>query len=183
MVPPPEVVVVAPPPPPCGVEPLAPIEDGDSLLMENNAGSPLNLEGLTPRTSKALSRFEKLVESHGGTFMLTSAYRPVVYQAHLRSVWFKWMNELKDNQDPACAELRVTVGNEFVRHGLLATQYPATMSDHTLGIGFDAAIVLTTGKRSRRARVSLDRLARLSGVQRPAIKRDPVHFRLIGGRG
>ena len=37
--------------------------------------------------------------------------------------------------------------------------------------------------RARRRRVSLDRLARLAGMMRPDIRRDPVHFRLIGGRG
>ncbi len=147
-----------------------------------DGGSPLNLQGLTARTSKALSRFENLVEARGGSFTLTSAYRPATYQAHLRDVWHKWVDELRDNHDPACVDLKAQVGNEFSRHGLLATQHPVEISDHTLGIGFDAAVVLPAAKR-KRARVSLDRLARLAGVLRPAIRRDPVHFRLIGGRG
>jgi hypothetical protein len=123
-----------------------------------------------------------LVTARGGTFILTSAYRPAAYQSHLRDVWFKWVGELRDNNDPACAGLRATVGEEFARHGLRATQYPVEVSDHTLGIGFDAAIVLPSGRRVRR-RATLDGLARLSGVLRPDIRRDPIHFRLIGGRG
>jgi hypothetical protein len=33
-----------------------------------------------------------------------------------------------------------------------------------------------------RRRASIDRIARFAGFHRPAIARDPVHFRLIGGR-
>jgi hypothetical protein len=185
-IPPPEVAFAAPAPPPCPVQPLDAIEDSVALLMETSAGgeSSLNLEGLTPRTNTALARFERIVEARGGTFTLTSAYRPATYQSHLRDVWFKWTHELKDNQDPSCMELKAEVGSEFLRHGLLASQYPVEVSDHTLGIGFDAAVSFPlAGKKARRRRVSLDRLARLAGVSRPDIRRDPVHFRLIGGRG
>jgi len=177
---PPKLAIAAPAPPPCSVAPLAAIEDPTAMEMESAA--TLNLDGLTPGASRALARFETIVAARGGSFTLTSAYRPSTYQAHLRDVWFKWMVELKDNQDPSCVELKAQVGNEFVRHGLLPTQHPVEVSDHTLGIGFDAAILLPSGKR-KRSRISLDRLARLAGVSRPDIRRDPVHFRLIGGRG
>jgi hypothetical protein len=182
---PPEVAIAAPVMPACTVQPLQSIADPEALAMEMGAdmGSKLNLDGLTPRTSKALERFETLIEKNGGSFTLTSAYRPSAYQAHLRDVWFKWMYELKDNYDPSCLDLRAQVGNEFAHHGLLTSQYPVTVSDHTLGIGFDVAISLPGLKKAKRRRVSLDRLARLSGVSRPDVRRDPVHFRLIGGRG
>jgi hypothetical protein len=179
-IPPPRLAIAAPALPPCSVQPLAAIEDPTAIDMES--ASTLNRDGLTPRASRALTRFENIVEARGGSFTLTSAYRPSTYQAHLRDVWFKWMYELRNNQDPSCLELKAQVGNEFTRHGLLATQHPVEVSDHTLGIGFDAAILLPAGKR-RRGRVSLDRLARLAGVSRPDIRRDPVHFRVIGGRG
>jgi hypothetical protein len=182
---PPAIAIAAPTPPPCPVEPLHAIEDAEALTMETTgAGSTLNLDGLTTHTSRALTRFQTLVERNGGSFTLTSAYRPSAYQSHLRDVWFKWMFELRDNQDPSCMELKAEVGNEFVRHSLLMTQYPVSVSDHTLGIAFDAAISFpAAAKRAKRRRVALDRLARLSGVQRPDVRRDPVHFRLIGGRG
>jgi hypothetical protein len=184
----PQVAIEAAPPPPCWISGLQPIEDQQALAMEDSTEglSNLNLDGLTPRTSKALARFENLVQARGGNFVLTSAYRPATYQAHLRDVWYKWVYELKDNNDPACGDLKAQVGEEFTRHGLLLSQHPVPVSDHTLGIGFDAAVTLPTvaiGKRRRRVKVSVDRIARLSGVVRPDVRRDPVHFRLIGGRG
>jgi hypothetical protein len=185
LAPPPDAALVPAPPPPCPVQPLAAVDDADALLMENDTDGPssLNIDGLTPRTSHALSRFENLVAARGGTFTLRSAYRPAAYQGHLRDVWLKWVGELRSNTDPACADLRQQVGGEFTRHRLLATQSPVEVSDHTLGIGFDAAIVLPSRRRGRRGPGTLDALARLSGVLRPDIRRDPVHFRLIGARG
>ena len=161
----------------CSIQPLTAIEDPDALLME--ADARLNLDGLTPRTSQALSRLETIVTARGGHFTLTSAYRPASYQAHLRDVWIKWVYEVRDNIEAGCGDLRAQVSEEFTRHSLLTSQYPVTVSDHTLGIGFDAAVAFPS--RFKR-RISLDRLARLAGVQRPDVRRDPVHFRLIGGR-
>jgi len=178
---------VEPPPPPCSVAPLPAITDPGALEFEGmvGVGGPVvNLEGLTPRTSQALNRFEELVTKAGGGMYLTSAFRPEAYQQHLRDVWYKWMDELRDNTDPACANLKAQVGDEFTRHQLLPTQHPVPVSDHTLGIGFDAAVQLPfSATRAKRRRVSLDRLAHLAGMMRPDIRRDPVHFRLIGGRG
>jgi hypothetical protein len=176
---PPALIVSAPEPPPCPVAPLEPIADPDAMGMESV--STINLDGLTPGASRALTRFETLVTKRGGTFILTSAYRPAAYQAHLRDVWHKWSDELKDNQDPSCLQLKAEVGAEFARHGLLLSQHPVEISDHSLGIGFDAVVVFPVMKKRRR--ISLDRVARLAGVSRPSIRRDPVHFRLIGGRG
>jgi hypothetical protein len=179
--------VEPPPPPPCSVEPVPAIMDPDALTFEGmvGVGGPVvSVDGLTPGTSRALNRFQELVTKAGGEMYLTSAFRPEAYQQHLRDVWYKWMDELRDNTDPACETLKAQVGDEFTRHQLLPTQHPVPVSDHTLGIGFDAAVQLPVfATRARRRRVSLDRLARLAGMMRPDIRRDPVHFRLIGGRG
>ena len=110
---------------------------------------------------------------------LKSAYRPPAYQAHLQEVWDKWMT-VRSNRDPNCTEVRARVQMEFERHRLLESQRPVTFSDHTRGNAFDAAVFLPAGAKLARRRVTLDKLARLSGVQRPDIARDPVHFRLIG---
>jgi hypothetical protein len=171
--------------PPCSVAPLPAIIDPSAISLEQRSGPVVDLDGLTPRTSKALARFEDLVGKRGGSLTLTSAYRPEAYQQHLRDVWYKWMTELKDNQDPSCADLKAEVGGEFTRHQLLPTQHPVLVSDHSLGIGFDAAVALPVqlSKKKRGFRVSLDRIAHLAGMMRPDILRDPVHFRLIGGRG
>ena len=177
-------IAQAPALPPCSVAPLPAIIDPAAISLEQRTGPVVDLDGLTPKTSKALTRFEDLVGKRGGSITLTSAYRPEAYQQHLRDVWYKWMTELKDNQDASCADLKAEVGEEFTRHQLLPTQHPVMVSDHTLGIGFDAAVALPfpSSKKSR-LRMSLDRIAHLAGMMRPDIGRDPVHFRLIGGRG
>ena len=165
----------APAVPACLVQPLAEIEDAHALAFE--LGSAVNVEGLTPRTAQALDRFERLVTTVGGSIVLTSAYRPATYQEHLQQVWDKWMLELRNNFDADCAELRGHVQEEFTRHQLLETQRPVSISDHTRGISFDAAVFVPKGRR----RPGIDTLARRAGFHRPAIAKDPVHFRLIAG--
>ena len=170
-----------PPPPPCLVDPLPAIEDSDALQFEAASGTSavVDVEGLTPAMSAALHRFVQTVASVGGEMELKSAYRPPSYQAHLQTVWDKW-REVRNNRDPNCSVLRASVQMEFERHRLLESQRPVTFSDHTRGNAFDAAVFLPARARLARRPVTLDKLARLSGVQRPDIARDPVHFRLIG---
>lgn len=172
-----------PAPPVCVVSPVPDLADEQARAFEANAGSPavVDLEGLTPFTARALARFQRIVTSAGGSVFVTSAYRPSAYQEHLQAVWDKWMLELRDNNEPECQSLRAEVYDEFTRHQLLASQRPATFSDHTLGIGFDASVQLPRAKRSHRRRVSIDALARRAGVKRPAIAQDPVHFRALAG--
>jgi hypothetical protein len=175
--------VEVPPPPACSVEPVPTVTDSDALQFEGmvGVGPVVDLDRLTPETSHAVNRFDQLVTKTGGELTLMSAFRPESYQQHLRDVWFKWM-EIRNNADPACSKMKAEVEDEFTRHQLIVTQQPVPVSDHTLGIGVDAAVQWTSS-RARRRHVSLDRLARLAGMMRPAIRRDPVHFRLIGGRG
>lgn len=111
--------------------------------------------------------------------ILKSAYRPAAYQKHLQNVWHKWMDELKNNSEPACQILRVEVQEEFLRHRLIETQHPVAVSDHTRGLAFDATVQLPAAKKAGR-RLSLDGLARMAGLLRPAIASDPVHFKFLG---
>jgi hypothetical protein len=166
--------------PPCLVEPLPAIEDPEALAFEANVGSSgvVNIEGLTPTTARALNRFEKIVASAGGALVITSAYRPAAYQEHLQEVWDKYM-ELRGNQDEGCAELKAQAQEEFTRHQLLETQRPVAFSDHTRGIGFDAAVTLPNFARKKRRKLGIDHLAYRAGVRRPDILHDPVHFRLV----
>jgi hypothetical protein len=175
-----DVLTAAPALPPCSIAPLQPIEDLDALVFEQSveAGPRVDLSGLTPATSRALARFQRVVSSAGGDLWLTSAFRPPAYQQHLQSVWDKWV-ELRDNRQPECQGLKTAVAAEFAGHQLLTTQRPVTFSDHTRGTGFDAAVTLPSHARQRRRRISIDRLARLAGIHRPDIAHDPVHFRLI----
>ncbi len=168
----------------CLVSPLEEVRDREALKFEGRAGSPdvVDRRRLTPATSRALARFERVVKSIGGVFSLQSGYRPKGYQAHLRDVWDKWMLTMRNNVEPQCDALRAQVQMEFQRHGLLETQRPAPLSDHTLGIGFDASVFVPAGARLKRRRVTVDLLARLSGFKRPDVYRDPVHFRLVAGK-
>lgn len=169
--------------PTCLVEPLPPIDDLDALSFESSVGSSaiVNLDGLTPNTARALGNFKRIVHTAGGILVVTSAYRPSAYQEHLQGVWDKWMIELRDNVDEGCQELKADIAVEFTRHQLLESQRPATASDHTRGISFDANVMLPARARFSKRRFGLDLLARKAGIRRPHIASDPVHFRLIGG--
>jgi hypothetical protein len=158
--------------PGCSVGPIPPLDDQEAQSFEAAAGTPdeVNLSGLTPATRIALARFQRSIATLGGKVEVTSAYRPPAYQAHLQVVWDKWM-QLRGRMEPACAEVRAQVEDEFQRHGLLASQRPVPFSDHTRGVGFDAAVLLRRGR--------LDRVALNAGIRRPDVVRDPVHFRLI----
>ena len=168
-------------PPACSVDPLPGIVDAEALVFEREQGP--DITGLAPAMARALEKFRKLVTSAGGTFELKSAYRPGAYQEHLQEVWFKWMRELRHNHESGCQALRALVNDEFTRHHLMETQMPVTSSDHTRGMAFDAAVMIPRATRKKTVRVSLDRLALRAGLKRPDIRHDPVHFKLVIGRG
>jgi hypothetical protein len=158
--------------PVCSATPLSAIEYPEALAFES--GTSPDTGNLKPALVSALEKFKELVNAMGGRFELQSGYRSPAYQAHLQEVWKKWM-ELRPNREPACQQLRAQLKEEFERHHLLERQMPATASDHTRGLAFDATVILP---RFRKRRVSLDSLARMAGIKRPDIRHDPVHFRL-----
>ena len=169
------------PPPRCSVAALPAIDDPEALAFEASVGTTevVDTADLTPATARALTRFQQVVTSAGGTFELKSAYRPPAYQDHLQAVWDKWMLELRRNLKKGCQALRTEVGEDFARHHLMESQRPVSYSDHTRGVGFDATVIMPAGARLKRRRVSVDLLALLVGVRRPDILHDPVHFRLV----
>jgi hypothetical protein len=167
----------------CKVAPLAEIWDTEAVAFEENADTaPADVDGLTPDAAQALDTFEETVASLGGTFELKSAYRPPAYQAHLHEVWIKWVKQLRNNRSSGCRALREEVGAEFARHQLLIRQQPVAASDHELGLAFDAAVALPRGARLNGKRVTVDKLAKLAGIMRPTIRRDPVHFKVLSAR-
>jgi hypothetical protein len=181
---------LTPPSMPCLAMPLPPIQDPVALAFENGFGGGsrgVDRNDMVPGASRALQRFERVVTSAGGTITVTSAYRPAAYQQHLQQVWDKWMRELRNNAESACQPLRMQVRQEFRHHGLIESQRPATTSDHTRGLAFDASIELPPPPaKLRRKAPTLDKLARLCGLRRPDIGHDPVHFKFLGavrGRG
>jgi D-alanyl-D-alanine dipeptidase len=165
----------------CSVAPLDPVEDPAAQQLEARVGTEnvVNTEDMVPAAAQALDRFEQKVTSVGGSIVLKSAYRPAAYQQHLQNVWYKWMTQLRGNNEPGCQDLRAQVQNEFMGHHLIETQHPVAVSDHTRGLAFDATVELPRlAKRGRR--ITLDGLARVSGLLRPAIAADPVHFKFVG---
>jgi hypothetical protein len=166
----------------CAVAPLDPIEDLAAQQLEAAVGSDamVNTSDMVPAAERALDRFQSTVAAVGGSIILKSAYRPAAYQQHLQNVWYKWMDELRNNSDRGCQDLRAEVQEEFTRHHLIETQHPVAVSDHTRGLAFDATVELPTRAHLGRRRVSLDSLAHLSGLLRPAIAADPVHFKYVG---
>jgi hypothetical protein len=166
----------------CSVAPLQPIADEAAQQLEASSGSDVvDVADMVPGAARALNLFESKVVSLGGKMILKSAYRPAAYQKHLQDVWYKWMRELKDNHDPACQVLRTDVEEEFARHRLIETQHPVAVSDHTRGLAFDATVDLPPApKKKSGRRLTLDAIARLAGLLRPAIAADPVHFKFLG---
>ena len=164
----------------CSVAPLDPITDPDAQNLEAGVTPSVDISRMKRAAAAALDRFQSNVSAAGGTIILKSAYRPAAYQKHLQNVWHKWMDELRQNDEPGCQDLRTQVEEEFTRHCLIETQPPVAVSDHTRGLAFDAMVDLPGGARLGRRRVTLDLLARLSGLLRPAIVTDPVHFKFVG---
>ena len=163
----------------CSVAPLDPIEE-TAAALEISGANVVDVEDMIPAAAVALGKFQDKVASVGGKMVLKSAYRPAAYQKHLQNVWYKWMSELKDNHEPACQILRSDVEEEFTRHRLIETQHPVAVSDHTRGLAFDATVDLPAKAKMGRRKVTLDGLARLAGLLRPAIVSDPVHFKFLG---
>jgi len=164
----------------CKVAPLSEIDDPEALTYEKNAESGLSdVDGLMPETAQALDTFKDLVTSLGGTFDLKSAYRPAAYQAHLHEVWVKWVKDLRNNRTAGCRALREEVQAEFQMHQLLVRQQPVPLSDHALGLAFDAAVMMPRAARLNGKRVTVDKLAAIAGIKRPNTRRDPVHFKLL----
>jgi hypothetical protein len=166
--------------PGCSVAPLDPIDEMSAAQLELSGANVVDVDNMVPAAAIALEKFQNKVASVGGKMVLKSAYRPAPYQKHLQNVWYKWMSELKRNHDPACQILRSEVEEEFTRHRLIETQHPVGVSDHTRGLAFDATVDLPPRAKIGRRKVTLDGLARLAGLLRPAIVADPIHFKFLG---
>lgn len=163
----------------CAVAPLDPIVDAAAQRFEV-AENGVDISGMLPAAARALGLFQARVAAVGGSMVIKSAYRPAAYQQHLENVWYTWM-KLRRNTSAGCQELRAVVQEEFLRHHLLESQHPVAVSDHTRGLAFDATVALPkTARGKRRRRISLDGIARLAGLMRPAIASDPVHFKYVG---
>jgi len=151
----------------CQVPPLSPL-DAAAQTFEN--GQTIDTANLNAAMQTGLTCLQNAVAAAGGTFTLSSAYRPPSYQTHLREVWDRW-NDLRNRREPECQDLRTQVQTDFNRHGLLLTQRPAAAGGpHTPGSAFDATITrLPAGQ-------TVDTLAAGCSLQRPLPATDPVHY-------
>lgn len=154
----------------CDVAPLTPITDPVALQFEN--GNQIDTTNLTAAALAGLNCMRGRVAELGGTFSLSSAYRPVPYQTHLREVWDTWM-AIRNKTSPECESLKLEVQREFQKHGLLISQRPAAGSPnapHARGVAFDATI------RSLPAAQTVDTVASTCSMYRPWPGNDPVHY-------
>lgn len=154
----------------CDVAPLTPVTDPAAVAFEN--GASVDTGNLTAEANAGLDCMRQSVAGLGGNFTLSSAYRPVSYQEHLREVWDAW-TAIRNKRESECAELKSAIRAEFTRHGLLLTQRPAAgnpNAPHARGVAFDASIRnLPTGN-------TVDTVAAACDMYRPWPGNDPVHY-------
>jgi hypothetical protein len=154
----------------CDVPPLTPVTDPAAVDFEN--GNRVNTQNLTPAAQAGLSCMQARVAALGASMHLSSAYRPVAYQDHLREVWDTW-DALQNRHEPECREIRDQAQAEFRNHGLLLTQQPAAgnpNAPHSRGIAIDANV------NGLPADETVDSVAAFCGMHRPWPQNDPVHY-------
>lgn len=154
----------------CPIPPVSEITDPVALTFE--AGNYVNTELLNTQSSAGLACMQNRVDQLGGTMALTSAYRPVEYQRHLREVWDSW-DALRNNQDLVCKEIKALAKTDYVKHKLLDSQRPAAgnpTAPHPSGNAFDATISnLPQGE-------TVDTVAVTCSMIRPWPASDEVHY-------
>ena len=121
----------------CQVPPLTPITDPSVQSFEN--GNRVVTDPQFFKIPGMLSCLQNEVANRGGTSTLTSAYRPLEYQKHLREVYDGW-NQIKGRREPECAALKAEYQQEFNNHGPFAHRPTPRISNHTRGLAIDLSI-------------------------------------------
>jgi len=134
------------------------------------AGDKMSWNGCTPRLIAAKDNFETELKRRGWTIRYTSAYRPLIYQAHFYDI----------KNGPAS---KTAAGQAHCnQHGIKSASYPRrTSSPHILGVAFDAIVGDGMGKQlnpDRGVDPELIRIANVCGLKINTPK-DNVHFELI----
>lgn len=154
----------------CDIPPLTPLTDPAAIAFEN--GNRIDTQNLTLATQSGLACMQNRVATLGGVMALSSAYRPVAYQDHLREVWDTW-DAVRNRQETECQAVRNEAQAEFQNHGLLLTQRPAAgnpNAPHARGIAIDATVAGLPAGETR------DTVAAFCGMHRPWPINDPVHY-------
>ena len=147
----------------CPVLDLPPITDPEVQAFEDNPNRS-DTARLTPRMQTAL----QCLLDRDSTATVGSAYRPPAYNQHLIEVWRKWVDQLVENENLACADLKAKIRGHFQRHSLLESQRPVPGSLHTQGEAVDVTINLPAA--------NIDELAAGCQLRRPLPVNDRVHF-------
>lgn len=147
----------------CPVSDLPLITDLEVQAFEDNPNTS-DTARLTPRMQTAL----QCLLDRDSTATVGSAYRPPAYNQHLIEVWRKWVDQLVENENLACADLKAKIRGHFQRHSLLESQRPVPGSLHTQGEAVDVTINLPAA--------NIDELAAGCQLRRPLPVNDRVHF-------
>jgi D-alanyl-D-alanine carboxypeptidase len=152
----------------CPIAPLTKLTDADAIALEN--GGPPRVDKLTAAFKQNLSCMQTKVAAAGGTFTVTSAWRPQQYQDHFREIFDKWQQfqsspGLKNR--PECRPTYEQIVAEKQKHGLQAMV--GKTSRHVAGTALDAVW-------SNIQDATVDQLATQCGISRPWPNKDRPHF-------
>lgn len=140
----------------------------DFTAFEN--GQKLQWEGCVSKLITIRNNFEIELKRRGWGIRYTSAYRPLIYQAHFYDI----------KNGPTS---KTSVGQTHcAQHGIKSASYPRrTSSPHILGVAWDCTVIDASGKQlnpDSGVNSELLKLAYDCGL-RIATPNDNVHFELL----
>lgn len=147
--------------------------DFDMFALQNGGASLLTGRPGGGTIDPAIGCLQNAVTQNGGTFTLTSHWRPATYQNHFVEVFDRWITKrLQQNTTPACQERRSEVEPHANVHGV--NQNVCTLGEgcpHPGGRSFDAVITNIA---------NIDALAATCNLHRPvAPDGNGIHFEQI----
>ena len=133
-------VPLDPDPPVCPVQPVSQMSDLQALNFENQESLVINFKSAL--TNVINSCLAPSLQAAGGHFLpsqdVSSAWRPVQYQMHLREVYEK-KQALKKVSAASCADVRAGVDAEIAKHHManLHKRPAGPNGYHVQGLAFD----------------------------------------------
>lgn len=158
----------------CPVAPLTPLKDPTSLWQEANPNTP-NTGSLEPRLKEGIQCLDAKFGRTPSNSGVSSAYRPLEYQLHIKDVWEGWMGSpgvpaLRTDGTNVCTDLRGIYSTESDRHGLVSPP-GGTGSLHITNDAFDYSKHILSTVTSRQ----IYELAKACKLCR-TVRGDRVHF-------
>jgi hypothetical protein len=140
------------------------------LFIEFEKGNKLQWDGCSPRLMAAKVNFESEMRRLGWEIRYTSAYRPLIYQAHFYELF-------------AGSASKTAIGRAHrSEHGIRSASYPRrTSSTHVMGVAFDA-VITANGRALNPVGLAINaeliKVANDFGFKTPPAN-DTVHFELL----